>query len=122
MGRHQFVARVGQVFQLERQVIRKKTGEERDEVVYGLSRLGAERATSSSRRDLEESRAVALAEDRWLWQTFFVACMHWSVVCAWIMPEREMRRRYRRWERRPGSLKEAFVRFLRRDAWAYEDF
>jgi ABC-2 type transport system ATP-binding protein len=31
-------------------------------------------------------------------------------------------RRYRRWERRPGSLKEAFVRFLRRDAWAYEDF
>jgi len=31
-------------------------------------------------------------------------------------------RRYRRWERRPGSLKEAFVRFLRRDGWAYEDF
>jgi ABC-type polysaccharide/polyol phosphate transport system ATPase subunit len=31
-------------------------------------------------------------------------------------------RRYRRWERRPGSLKEAFVRFLRRDRWAYEDF
>jgi len=31
-------------------------------------------------------------------------------------------RRYRRWERRPGSLKEAFVRFLRRDDWAYEDF
>ena len=33
-----------------------------------------------------------------------------------------MWRRYRRWERRPGSLKEAFVRFLRRDDWAYEDF
>jgi len=31
-------------------------------------------------------------------------------------------RRYRRWERRPASLKEAFVRFLRRDGWAYEDF
>jgi ABC-2 type transport system ATP-binding protein len=31
-------------------------------------------------------------------------------------------RRYRRWERRPASLKEAFVRFLRRDSWAYEDF
>jgi ABC-2 type transport system ATP-binding protein len=31
-------------------------------------------------------------------------------------------RRYRRWERRPGSLKEAFVRFLQRESWVYEDF
>lgn len=31
-------------------------------------------------------------------------------------------RRYRRWERRPGSLKEAFVRFLQREGWVYEDF
>jgi len=31
-------------------------------------------------------------------------------------------RHYRRWERRPGSLKEAFVRFVQRDGWVYEDF
>ena len=48
---------LAQVFQLERQVIRKKTGEERDEVVYGLSRLGAERATSS--------QLLALVRGQW---------------------------------------------------------
>ena len=31
-------------------------------------------------------------------------------------------RRYRRWERGPVSLKEAFVRFFQRDGWVYEDF
>src|SRR5437667_4838790 len=31
-------------------------------------------------------------------------------------------RRYRRWERRPVSLKEAFVRFFQRDGLVYEDF
>jgi predicted transposase YbfD/YdcC len=40
---------LAQVFQWERQVTRKKTGEERSEVVDGVSRLGAERATPSQR-------------------------------------------------------------------------
>lgn len=31
-------------------------------------------------------------------------------------------RRYRRWQRRPASLKEAFVRLWQRDGLAYEDF
>lgn len=31
-------------------------------------------------------------------------------------------RRYRRWQRRPASLKEAVVRALKRDSWTYEDF
>jgi len=48
---------LAQVFQLERQVIRKKTGEERDEVVYGLSSLGAERATPS--------QLLALVRGQW---------------------------------------------------------
>src|SRR6185295_5178405 len=31
-------------------------------------------------------------------------------------------RKYRRWERRPTSLKEAFVRFFQRNGLVYEDF
>src|SRR5215471_2215277 len=31
-------------------------------------------------------------------------------------------RRYRRWQRRPASVKEAVVRFFQRDGWSYEDF
>jgi ABC-type polysaccharide/polyol phosphate transport system ATPase subunit len=31
-------------------------------------------------------------------------------------------RRYRRWKRRPASLKEAFIRLMRRDGLAYKDF
>ena len=31
-------------------------------------------------------------------------------------------RKYRRWQRRPASLKEAFVRFFQRRNWTYEDF
>src|SRR5439155_17126568 len=31
-------------------------------------------------------------------------------------------RRYRRWQRRPVSLKEAVVRFFQHDGWLYEDF
>lgn len=31
-------------------------------------------------------------------------------------------RRYRRWQRRPGTLKETFVRFFQRDGLVYEDF
>ena len=31
-------------------------------------------------------------------------------------------RRYRRWQRRPASLKETFVRFFQRDGLVYEDF
>ena len=48
---------LAQVFQLERQVTRKKTGEERDEVVYGVSSLGAERATPS--------QLLALVRGQW---------------------------------------------------------
>ena len=48
---------LAQVFQLERQVTRKKTGEERDEVVYGVSSLGAERATPS--------QMLALVRGQW---------------------------------------------------------
>src|SRR4051812_36511726 len=31
-------------------------------------------------------------------------------------------RKYRRWERRPATLKDAFVRFVKRDTQKYEDF
>jgi predicted transposase YbfD/YdcC len=48
---------LAQVFQLERQVIRKKTGEKRDEVVYGLSSLEAERAPPS--------QLLALVRGQW---------------------------------------------------------
>ena len=48
---------LAQVFQLERQVTRKKTGEERDEVVYGVSSLEAERATPS--------QLLALVRGQW---------------------------------------------------------
>ncbi|HEY5867619.1 MAG TPA: ISAs1 family transposase [Candidatus Tectomicrobia bacterium] len=48
---------LAQVFQLERQVTRKKTGEERDEVVYGVSSLGSERATPS--------QMLALVRGQW---------------------------------------------------------
>jgi predicted transposase YbfD/YdcC len=48
---------LAQVFQLERQVTSKKTGEERDEVVYGVSSLGAERATPS--------QLLALVRGQW---------------------------------------------------------
>ena len=48
---------LAQVFQLERQVIRKKTGEERYEVVYGVSRLVAERTTPS--------QLLALVRGQW---------------------------------------------------------
>jgi predicted transposase YbfD/YdcC len=48
---------LAQVFQLERQVTRKKTGEEREEVVYGVSSLGAERATPS--------QLLALVRGQW---------------------------------------------------------
>jgi predicted transposase YbfD/YdcC len=48
---------LAQVFQLERQVIKKKTGEERYEVVYGVSSLGAERATPS--------QLLALVRGQW---------------------------------------------------------
>jgi predicted transposase YbfD/YdcC len=48
---------LAQVFQLERQVTRKKTGKERDEVVYGVSSLGPERATPS--------QLLALVRGQW---------------------------------------------------------
>jgi hypothetical protein len=48
---------LAQVFQLERQVTCTKTGEERSEVVYGVSRLVSERATPAQR--------LALVRGQW---------------------------------------------------------
>src|SRR2546430_332608 len=48
---------LAQVFQLERQVTNKKTGEERSEVVYGVSSLVAERTTPS--------QLLALVRGQW---------------------------------------------------------
>ena len=48
---------LAQVFQLERQVTKKKTGEERSEVVYGVSSLVAERTTPS--------QLLALVRGQW---------------------------------------------------------
>jgi predicted transposase YbfD/YdcC len=48
---------LAQVFQLERQVTSKKTGQERDEVVYGVSSLVPERATPS--------QLLALVRGQW---------------------------------------------------------
>lgn len=56
---------LAQVFQLERQVTSKKTGQERYEVVYGVTSLAAERATPS--------RLLELVRGQWQIEN----CSHW---------------------------------------------
>lgn len=45
-----------------------------------------------------------------------------NLVAHEVLRLEDVWRRYRRWQRRPVSLKEAFVQFFQRDGWRYEDF
>ena len=60
------------VFQLARQVMSKKTGQERDEVVYGVTSLAAERATPA--------RLLALVRGQWQIENR----SHWVRDAPWM--------------------------------------